>query len=70
MQEVIPAQASAPKLPIRDREDPWIVACALKAEVTCFVTGDAELLALAKVDGLPIISPRMFWDKYLVQSVR
>ena len=68
MLEVIPAQASAPKLAIRDKEDPWIVACALQAKVACFVTGNAELLALTKVDGLPIVSPRMFWDKYFVQT--
>ncbi len=60
---VIPDQAVAPSLPIRDVEDPWIIACALQAEVECFVTGDAELLALEMVDKLPIISPRACWEK-------
>jgi predicted nucleic acid-binding protein len=62
---VVPAQATAPTLPIHDLDDPWIIACALQAKVECFVTGDAELLALAMVDNLPIISPRIFWDKYI-----
>jgi putative PIN family toxin of toxin-antitoxin system len=60
---VIPAQAVAPALPIRDEDDPWIIACALQADADCFVTGDAELLALGKVDKLPIISPRICWKK-------
>ena len=65
---VVPAQAAAPTLPIHDLDDPWIIACALHAKVECFATGDAELLALAMVDTLPIISPRIFWDKYIISS--
>jgi len=61
---VIPAQAVAPSLPIRDVDDPWIIACALQADVACFVTGDAELLALKMVGKLPIISPRVCWEKW------
>ena len=63
--EIIPAQPAAPKLPIQDREDPWIVACALAGKVDCFVTGDAELLGLGKVKNLPIFSPRACWEKLL-----
>lgn len=66
--EVVPAQTNAPKLPIHDLEDPWIIACALHAQVECFITGDAELLALEKVETLPIISPRIFWDKHIVNA--
>lgn len=61
---VIPAQAAAPSLPIRDVDDPWIIACALQANVDCFVTGDAELLALKMVGKLPVISPRVCWEKW------
>ena len=56
--EVIAAQATAPVLPIRDIEDPWIIACALHAKVDCFVTGDTELLDLKIIDNIPVISPR------------
>lgn len=66
--EVVPAQTSAPKLPIRDLEDPWIIACALHAKVACFVTGDTELLKLEMVNDMPIISPRIFWDKYRINA--
>ena len=61
---VVSAQAVAPVLPIRDTDDPWIIACALQANVDCFVTGDAELLTLETVDGLPLISPRVCWEKW------
>lgn len=63
--QVIPAQATAPSLPIRDIEDPWIIACALQAHVDCFVTGDAELLGLNAINKLLIISPRVCWDKLI-----
>ena len=61
---VIPAQAVAPVLPIRDVDGPWIIACALQADVDCFVTGDAELLGLKVAGDLPIISPRVCWEKW------
>ena len=61
--QVIPAQVTAPSLPIKDMDDPWIIACALHADVACFVTGDAELLALGMVGKLPIISPRDCWNQ-------
>lgn len=61
--EIVPAQPVAPSLPIQDREDPWIIACALAGKVDCFVTGDAELLGLLKVENLPMLSPRACWEK-------
>ena len=61
--EVIAAQPFAPTLAIKDKEDLWIIACALQADVEFFVTGDAELLDLGKADKLPIISPRECWQK-------
>lgn len=61
--EIVPAQPAAPALPIKDHEDPWIIACALAGKVDCFVTGDAELLGLFKVGKLPVISPRACWEK-------
>lgn len=66
--EIVPAQPVAPKLPIKDREDPWIIACALAGKADCFVTGDAELLALNQVKNMPIFSPRTCWEKLLAYS--
>ena len=60
--EVIAALTIAPLSPIWDKEDPWIIACALHAKVDCFVTGDAELLDLKTIDNMPVISPRACWS--------
>lgn len=60
--EVLPSQLRAPDLPIQDREDPWILACALAGKPDIFVTGDAELLALGNVERMPILSPRRCWE--------
>ena len=46
--EIVPAQPAAPKLSIKDREDPWIIACALAGKADCFVTGDASCWGWAK----------------------
>ena len=63
--EIVPAQTAAPKLPIKDSEDPWIIACAMAWKADCFVTGDPELLGLGKVKNMPIFSPRVCWEKLL-----
>ena len=66
--EIVPAQPTAPKLAIKDREDPWIIACALAGKVDCFVTGDAELLGLDKVKNMPLLSPRACWESLLTHN--
>jgi predicted nucleic acid-binding protein len=61
-----PIAAAAKKpipLGINDRDDEWIVACALGAAAEIFVTGDKALLGLRKVDNMPIVSPRQFWTQ-------
>ena len=45
-----------------DPDDEPIVASALFGKAQVFVTGDKALLQLGKVEGLPIISPRQFWE--------
>ena len=51
----------APSLP--DPDDEPIVASALAAGATVFVTGDKALLKLKTIEQLPIISPREFWER-------
>ena len=58
---VIPAATSPTQLGIGDRDDEWVVACALGGAADVFVTGDHALLRLRKVGALPIVSPREFW---------
>jgi putative PIN family toxin of toxin-antitoxin system len=45
-----------------DPDDEPIVASALAGKARVFVTGDKALLELGSVEGLPIVSPRQFWE--------
>ena len=46
----------------RDADDDMIIGTALAGECECIVTGDKDLLALQKVNGIHIISPSKFWE--------
>ena len=45
-----------------DPDDEPIVASALSGKARVFVTGDKALLELGSVEGLPLVSPRQFWE--------
>jgi len=47
----------------RDRSDENILALAISGGADFIVTGDNDLLALKKVKGIPILSPRQLWEK-------
>lgn len=49
------------KIKINDPDDIRILEFAIPAKPDVFVTGDKELLKLAKINDVPIISPRQFW---------
>ncbi len=51
-------------LAVPDPGDVPILAAALAGQAVCFVTGDKALLELGEIAGLPILSPRQFWEKY------
>jgi putative PIN family toxin of toxin-antitoxin system len=42
--------------------DRGILGEALAGEAQAFVTGDAALVALGEVSGMPILTPRRFWE--------
>jgi putative PIN family toxin of toxin-antitoxin system len=52
---------------IQDRNDVIILSCALNGEADLFITGDKELLDLAKIGNMEIVSPRVFWERLKVQ---
>lgn len=56
--------AVAGELPagIPDPDDAPLLAAALAGGADCFVTGDKALLNLGDVAGMPVISPRRFWE--------
>ena len=62
-QEVVPKPAKPSSLPIRDADDQWIVASAVAGHADVLITGDQDLLAVAKQSPVPILSPRGFWEQ-------
>ena len=48
---------------IKDKSDLPILSAALAAKADVFVTGDKELVRLQELEGMPILSPRAFWEK-------
>jgi uncharacterized protein len=60
--EVVPRPAEPSPLELRDPDDRWIVATAMKGGAEVLVTGDSDLLEVAEESPVPILSPRAFWD--------
>ena len=53
---------SAPLRAPVDDDDARVLGEATHGGADLFVTGDAALLKLGRVDRLPIVSPRQFWE--------
>jgi putative PIN family toxin of toxin-antitoxin system len=47
----------------RDPDDLMVLGTAIAAAADCIVTGDKDLLVLGKHNGIPILSPRNFYDQ-------
>lgn len=60
---VIAAVAGELPAGIPDPDDAPLLAAALAGGADCFVTGDKALLNLGNVAGMPVISPRRFWER-------
>ena len=52
---------------IQDSADVIILSCASNGNADLVVTGDKELLDLAKIGNMEIVSPRVFWERLKVQ---
>lgn len=51
-----------------DRDDDYVLACALEEKADCIVSGDPHLLNLKTYKGIPIFTPREFVEKFLRPS--
>ena len=60
--EVIPRPAEILSVAIRDPDDAWVLASAVAGAADVLVTGDKDLLDVAKEAPLRILDPRAFWD--------
>jgi putative PIN family toxin of toxin-antitoxin system len=50
----------------RDRDDDFVLACALEENADCVVSGDPHLLDLNTYKSIPILTPREFVEKYSI----
>lgn len=62
-QIVVPKPKSPAAWPARDPDDRWVLASAIDGEVDLLVTGDRDLLAVAKQAPVPIVDPRGCWER-------
>ena len=56
------AKAEGPEIELPDPDDVPIVSAAIGAGAEVFVTGDSALLKVESAHGLPLVSPRRFWE--------
>ena len=61
-QEVVAKPKKTASIPVRDPDDAWILASATEGRCDVLVTGDRDLLDIADLAPLPILSPRGFWE--------
>ena len=59
---VVPKPAVRPAIRVRDKDDEWVLASAIAGMAGMLVTGDQDLLAVAKKSPVPILTPREAWE--------
>jgi putative PIN family toxin of toxin-antitoxin system len=59
----VPSAAADVALSIRDPDDVAVLGEAIEGEADVLVTGDRDLLDVAGVSPVEIVSPRGFWEK-------
>jgi putative PIN family toxin of toxin-antitoxin system len=59
--EVAPRPPAPSALPVRDRDDRWMLAAASESRADVLVAGDRDLLDVASQAPLTIVDPRGFW---------
>jgi hypothetical protein len=62
---------SEPGSPIEaevDADDALVLSEALAGGAEVFITGDAALVASGEIAGVPIVSPRQFWERLHVSD--
>ncbi len=59
---IVPKPSARPALEIRDPDDVWVLASAMAGQADALVTGDKDLLDVAREAPIPILSPRDCWQ--------
>lgn len=55
--------AGVPGDACKDKDDLPVLGTAVAGHVDALVTGDAELIALGAIEGIPIVPPRTFYER-------
>lgn len=48
-----------------DPDDDKVLACAVASRAQWIVSGDVHLLAMKRYGGMPILTPKQFWDRWV-----
>ena len=62
-QTVVPRPSELLDIAVRDQDDAWVLASAVAGGADLLITGDADLLSVAAVAPIPVLSPRAFWER-------
>jgi len=60
---VVAKPAAPSELRMRDPDDAWVLASAISGGADILVTGDKDLLSIARQAPLPVLDPRGCWDR-------
>lgn len=60
---IIPIPEAPSPVPVRDPDDAWVLASAVASGADMLVTGDHDLLQIATSVPLPILTPRLAWER-------
>ena len=59
---IVPKPGAPLDFEIRDPDDTWVLASAVRGEADVLVTGDGDLLDVAESSPIPILTPRDCWQ--------
>lgn len=59
---VVPKPLAPAVAGVNDSDDEWVITSAIAARAEALITDDQALLSLQPVAGMPIYSPRGFWQ--------
>ena len=63
-QMIVPKPAKPSPLPVRDPDDRWVFASAVDGSADLLVTGDRDLVSVARQAPLAIVDPRGCWHRF------
>jgi len=62
-QTIVAKPDALTNIKVRDADDAWVLASAIAGGAELLVTGDKDLLVIAAVAPVPIVTPREAWER-------